>query len=79
MSGPVRSLPIVFESINLRDESVPDLVVVVRLGSNTRLDEHLARNTEVPRDLPPMKLRTVIRLGPSDSGHPRRESARRGH
>jgi len=35
----------VFESISLRDESVPDLLVVVRLGSNTLLDEHLARST----------------------------------
>ena len=34
-----------FESINLRDESVPDLLVVVRLGSNTLLDEHLVRST----------------------------------
>ena len=34
-----------FESISLRDESVPDLLVVVRLGSNTLLDEHLARST----------------------------------
>lgn len=36
---------VVFESISLRDESVPDLLVVVRLGSNTLLDEHLARST----------------------------------
>lgn len=34
-----------FENISLRDEPVPDLLVVVRLGSNTLLDEHLARIT----------------------------------
>lgn len=34
-----------FESITLREESVPDLLVVVRLGSNTLLDEHLAKST----------------------------------
>jgi hypothetical protein len=35
----------VFESIGLRDEAVPDLLVVVRLGSNTLLDQHLAKST----------------------------------
>lgn len=34
-----------FESLNLRDEAVPRLLVVVRLGSNTLLDEHLAKST----------------------------------
>ena len=34
-----------FESLNLRDEPVPDLLVVVRLGSNTLLDDHLSRST----------------------------------
>lgn len=34
-----------FESPNLRDESIPDLLVVVRLGSNTLLDDHLVRST----------------------------------
>ena len=42
MSDPARRLVDVFESIRLRDEAVPDLLVVVRLGSNTLLDQHLA-------------------------------------
>ena len=33
-----------FESIRLRDDPVPDLIVVVRLGSNTLLDQHLAKS-----------------------------------
>jgi hypothetical protein len=35
----------VFESITLREEPVPDLLVVVRLGSSTLVDEHLAKST----------------------------------
>jgi len=45
VSDPARSLVDVFESIRLRDEAVPDLLVVVRLGSNTLLDQHLAKST----------------------------------
>lgn len=41
----MRSLLVVFESISLRDDPVPELLVVVRLGSNTLLDDHLARST----------------------------------
>lgn len=37
---------VVFESIVLRDAQIPELLVVVRLGSNTILDEHLLRSTE---------------------------------
>lgn len=45
MSDPARSLIAVFESIHLRDEPIPHLLVVVRLGSNTLLDQHLAKST----------------------------------
>ena len=34
-----------FESINVCDEPAPDLLVVVRLGSNALIDEHLAKST----------------------------------
>lgn len=45
VSDPRPRLTSVFYSIRLRDEPVPDLLVVVRLGSNTLHDQHLVKRT----------------------------------